>query len=84
MTLVDGDTVDTTNRNRQLPALASTVGKIKTQVRRGVWVGSPPALLGWGAEPPNGFGMVDPTMIVHIEHPFCADKSAAAVPRLMT
>jgi molybdopterin/thiamine biosynthesis adenylyltransferase len=34
MTLVDGDTVDTTNRNRQLPALASTVGKLKTKVRQ--------------------------------------------------
>lgn len=32
MTLVDGDTVDTTNRNRQLPALASTVGQLKTEV----------------------------------------------------
>lgn len=32
LTLVDGDTVDTTNRNRQLPALSSTVGMLKTQV----------------------------------------------------
>jgi hypothetical protein len=32
MTLVDGDTVDTTNRNRQLPALRSTVGDLKTEV----------------------------------------------------
>jgi tRNA A37 threonylcarbamoyladenosine dehydratase len=32
MTIVDGDTVDTTNRNRQLPALRSTVGKLKAQV----------------------------------------------------
>lgn len=29
MTIVDGDVVDTTNRNRQLHALASTVGKSK-------------------------------------------------------
>jgi tRNA A37 threonylcarbamoyladenosine dehydratase len=32
MTIVDGDTVDTSNRNRQLPALRSTVGQLKTQV----------------------------------------------------
>ena len=30
LTIVDGDTVDTTNRNRQLPALVSTIGKWKT------------------------------------------------------
>ncbi len=29
MTIVDGDTVDSTNRNRQLPALHSTIGKSK-------------------------------------------------------
>lgn len=32
MTILDGDTVDTTNINRQLPALHSTVGKDKTAV----------------------------------------------------
>jgi tRNA A37 threonylcarbamoyladenosine dehydratase len=32
MTIVDGDTVDLTNTNRQLPALHSTVGKPKTTV----------------------------------------------------
>jgi tRNA threonylcarbamoyladenosine dehydratase len=32
MTIVDGDTVDLTNTNRQLPALHSTVGKAKTAV----------------------------------------------------
>lgn len=32
LTIVDGDVVDTTNRNRQLPALTSTVGKPKAQV----------------------------------------------------
>jgi tRNA threonylcarbamoyladenosine dehydratase len=32
MTIVDGDTVDLTNVNRQLPALHSTVGKPKTTV----------------------------------------------------
>jgi tRNA A37 threonylcarbamoyladenosine dehydratase len=32
MTIVDGDTVDITNTNRQLPALHSTVGKPKTAV----------------------------------------------------
>ncbi len=32
MTIVDGDTVDLTNTNRQLPALHSTVGKRKTAV----------------------------------------------------
>lgn len=32
MTIVDGDEVDNTNRNRQLPALVSTVGKPKVQV----------------------------------------------------
>ena len=32
LTLVDGDTVDTTNINRQLPALHSTVGRDKTEV----------------------------------------------------
>ncbi|UOE38362.1 MULTISPECIES: ThiF family adenylyltransferase [Chryseobacterium] len=32
MTIVDGDTVDTTNINRQLPALHSTVGKNKVDV----------------------------------------------------
>jgi tRNA A37 threonylcarbamoyladenosine dehydratase len=29
MTIVDGDVVDITNINRQLPALHSTVGKLK-------------------------------------------------------
>lgn len=29
LTIVDGDVVDTTNRNRQLPAMASTIGKSK-------------------------------------------------------
>lgn len=32
LTIVDGDTVDTTNRNRQLPALQSTIGKPKAEV----------------------------------------------------
>jgi tRNA A37 threonylcarbamoyladenosine dehydratase len=32
MTIVDGDTIHTTNRNRQLPALGSTEGKAKTIV----------------------------------------------------
>jgi tRNA A37 threonylcarbamoyladenosine dehydratase len=32
LTIVDGDTVDTTNRNRQLPALISTNGKWKADV----------------------------------------------------
>jgi tRNA A37 threonylcarbamoyladenosine dehydratase len=32
MTVVDGDSVDTTNRNRQLPALHSTVGQLKAHV----------------------------------------------------
>lgn len=32
MTIVDGDTVDITNINRQLPALHSTVGKTKAEV----------------------------------------------------
>lgn len=32
MTLVDGDVVDTTNRNRQLPALISNTGKPKAEV----------------------------------------------------
>ncbi|MFL9843768.1 tRNA threonylcarbamoyladenosine dehydratase [Flavobacterium rhizosphaerae] len=32
MTIVDGDTVDITNINRQLPALHSTVGKPKVQI----------------------------------------------------
>lgn len=32
LTIVDGDDVDNTNRNRQLPALVSTVGKSKIQV----------------------------------------------------
>jgi len=34
MTIVDGDIVDTTNRNRQLPALKSTVGKHKVDVMK--------------------------------------------------
>jgi tRNA A37 threonylcarbamoyladenosine dehydratase len=32
MTIVDGDTIHTTNRNRQLPALSSTVGQAKAEV----------------------------------------------------
>lgn len=32
MTIIDGDTVDITNKNRQLPALDSTVGKGKAEV----------------------------------------------------
>ena len=32
ITIVDGDTVDITNCNRQLPALTSTIGKDKVQV----------------------------------------------------
>jgi tRNA A37 threonylcarbamoyladenosine dehydratase len=32
MTIVDADTVDPTNRNRQIPALHSTEGKMKTDV----------------------------------------------------
>lgn len=32
MTIIDGDVVDTTNRNRQLPALLSNVGKSKSEV----------------------------------------------------
>ena len=32
LTIVDGDTVDITNINRQLPALSSTIGKNKTDV----------------------------------------------------
>jgi tRNA A37 threonylcarbamoyladenosine dehydratase len=32
MTIVDGDVVEETNRNRQLPALLSTTGKAKTEI----------------------------------------------------
>ncbi|HEX5742432.1 MAG TPA: tRNA threonylcarbamoyladenosine dehydratase [Flavobacteriaceae bacterium] len=32
MTIVDGDVVDITNKNRQLPALTSTIGKPKVEV----------------------------------------------------
>ncbi|TMM32383.1 tRNA threonylcarbamoyladenosine dehydratase [Polaribacter aestuariivivens] len=32
MTIVDGDVFDETNKNRQLPALDSTIGKLKTEV----------------------------------------------------
>ncbi len=32
MTLVDADTVDVTNLNRQMPALVSTIGKVKCEV----------------------------------------------------
>ncbi|MDR1458860.1 MAG: tRNA threonylcarbamoyladenosine dehydratase [Bacteroidales bacterium] len=32
LTLVDGDRVEETNRNRQLPALSSTEGKLKTEI----------------------------------------------------
>jgi tRNA A37 threonylcarbamoyladenosine dehydratase len=32
MTIIDGDIVDPTNRNRQLPALATTHGQVKVQV----------------------------------------------------
>jgi len=32
MTIIDGDTVDPTNKNRQLPALNSTIGKSKAAV----------------------------------------------------
>jgi tRNA A37 threonylcarbamoyladenosine dehydratase len=32
MTIVDADVVDTTNINRQLPALATTVGRPKCEV----------------------------------------------------
>lgn len=32
MTIVDGDSVDLSNINRQLPALHSTVGKLKTEI----------------------------------------------------
>lgn len=32
MTIVDADTVDPTNRNRQIPALKSTEGKVKAEV----------------------------------------------------
>ncbi|TKG97137.1 tRNA threonylcarbamoyladenosine dehydratase [Puteibacter caeruleilacunae] len=34
MTIVDGDVVDTTNRNRQLPALISNTGKEKAEILR--------------------------------------------------
>ena len=34
LTLIDPDVVDCTNRNRQLPALISTEGKLKTEVMR--------------------------------------------------
>lgn len=32
MTIVDGDVVETTNINRQLPAMVSTIGKLKTEI----------------------------------------------------
>jgi tRNA A37 threonylcarbamoyladenosine dehydratase len=34
LTLIDADVVDKTNRNRQLPALTSTEGRLKTEVMR--------------------------------------------------
>lgn len=33
LVLVDGDDIDSTNRNRQLPALSSTIGRDKVEVR---------------------------------------------------
>ena len=34
ITLIDFDTVDITNINRQIPALTTTVGELKTQVMK--------------------------------------------------
>ena len=34
ITIVDGDVVDTTNRNRQLPALATNIGESKAEIMR--------------------------------------------------
>src|SRR5690606_28114897 len=34
MTISDGDTVDPSNRNRQLPALATNHGEAKTQIMK--------------------------------------------------
>lgn len=32
MTIIDGDSVDVTNKNRQLPALDSNIGKAKAEI----------------------------------------------------
>ena len=44
MTVIDGDTVDVTNINRQLPALHSTVGKSKAEVMAARMLDINPAL----------------------------------------
>ena len=36
LVLIDGDVVDSTNRNRQLPALHSTLGNSKVDVRHNI------------------------------------------------
>ena len=42
MTIVDADTVNESNLNRQLPALHSTIGKAKTEVMQPVcWISIP-------------------------------------------
>jgi tRNA threonylcarbamoyladenosine dehydratase len=37
LVLVDGDVVDSSNRNRQLPALSSTIGRSKVEVQLQMW-----------------------------------------------
>jgi tRNA A37 threonylcarbamoyladenosine dehydratase len=44
MTIVDGDTVDLSNCNRQLPALQSTVGQYKTEIMAERMMGINPKL----------------------------------------
>lgn len=44
LTIVDGDTVDLSNCNRQLPALQTTVGQLKTEIMRERLLAINPAL----------------------------------------
>ncbi|MCL3782648.1 tRNA threonylcarbamoyladenosine dehydratase [Prolixibacteraceae bacterium JC049] len=80
LTIVDGDVVDTTNRNRQLPALISTTGKPKAEILKERFLDINPDL---NLTVINAF-LKDENMIELLEEPFdyvvdCIDTLAPKV-----
>lgn len=80
LTIVDGDTVDPSNRNRQLPAMKSTEGKLKTEVMQARLLDINPELDLTCI--PKFLNPDETAQIVHGEYDYIADCIDSITPKL--
>lgn len=80
LTVVDGDTVEASNRNRQLPALKSTEGLLKTEVMKERLLSINPELELICI--PEFLGPIETSEIVHNQYDYIVDCIDSITPKL--